>query len=140
MARAVQATRAARRRRSAGRRRPPGTLAGSRRWISGATGEHEGVDVERLEPISSRSRLRPDRWSAPPMSDDPTGSELSAAGAPPEWFKAALDSMIDLVGIRRAVRDDAGSIVDFEIVYTNAASHGAVEVAEDRPVGSRLTD
>ena len=74
------------------------------------------------------------------MSDDPSGSELSAAGAPPEWFKAALDSMIDLVGIRRAMRDDAGAIVDFEIVYTNAPSHGAVEVAEDRPVGSRLTD
>jgi PAS domain S-box-containing protein len=67
------------------------------------------------------------------------GDRLDAE-AVPAWFRNALDTMLDLVGIQRAVRDDEGRIIDFEVVYTN---RGAVDVAgrtAEHLTGTRLRD
>ena len=53
-----------------------------------------------------------------------------------ERFRRALDSILDLVVIERAVRDDSGEIVDFVIEWMN---NSPVDVAgrrrddDDRP-------
>ena len=36
-----------------------------------------------------------------------------------ERFRRALDSILDLVVVERAIRDASGTIVDFEIVWMN---------------------
>jgi PAS domain S-box-containing protein len=54
-------------------------------------------------------------------------------------FVGAFDSMLDGVGIHRAVRDASGRVVDFEIEYLNPASVNA----GDRPaelVGQRISE
>jgi PAS domain S-box-containing protein len=88
-------------------------------------------------------------WAEIPMdtfSATPRRLEAADVGAAPEmapeWFRDALDSMLDLVALHRAVRDAQGEIVDFEVLYTNpTAAHG------NRPdgwptdlVGQRLRD
>jgi PAS domain S-box-containing protein len=55
---------------------------------------------------------------------------LPSAEMAPEWFRDALDSMLDLVALHRAVRDSAGEITDFEVLYTNPAS-----ARRNRPYG-----
>ena len=58
----------------------------------------------------------------------------------PVWFRNALDTMLDLVAIERAVRDDEGRIIDFEVVYAN---HATVDVAGrdgDQLTGTRLRE
>lgn len=54
-----------------------------------------------------------------------------------ERFRLALDAVIDTLAVLRAVRDDAGAIVDFEIVYANRSWRDVHAGAED-PVGRRL--
>jgi PAS domain S-box-containing protein len=55
---------------------------------------------------------------------------LPTAEMAPEWFRDALDSMLDLVALHRAVRDESGRIVDFEVLYTNPAA-----TERNRPYG-----
>lgn len=55
-------------------------------------------------------------------------------------FRAVLDAMFDEVAIGVAVRDDDGTIVDFEMVYLNAATlDGAGRSAEDL-IGRRVCE
>ena len=55
-------------------------------------------------------------------------------------FRAALDAMFDNVAIGVAVRDDDGTIVDFEMVYLNPATlDGAGRSAEDL-IGRRVCE
>jgi sigma-B regulation protein RsbU (phosphoserine phosphatase) len=56
-----------------------------------------------------------------------------------ERFAAAFDAMIDGVAIQRAIRDQMGRVIDFEIEYLNAA---AVNLGQDRAqvVGRRLLE
>ncbi len=103
----------------------------------------------------ARVRMLPacGRHDIPPRDDDvddarpdagappPTASPSDAGPAsPPEWFRDALDSMLDLVGVQRAVRDETGRIVDFEVVYTNEKTPAVAEIAVERLTGARLRD
>ena len=60
--------------------------------------------------------------------------------AVPAWFRNALDTMLDLVGIQRAVRDEAGRIIDFEVVYTNRATVDVAGRTAEHLTGTRLRD
>jgi PAS domain S-box-containing protein len=70
-----------------------------------------------------------DPFTDPPPRILPT-EPLPTAEMAPEWFRDALDSMLDLVALHRAVRDAAGAIADFEVLYTNPAS-----AERNRPYG-----
>jgi PAS domain S-box-containing protein len=58
----------------------------------------------------------------------------------PEWFRDALDAMLDLVGLLRAVRDEDGKIVDFQVLYSNPARTEALVPANGNPKGVLLRD
>jgi PAS domain-containing protein len=60
--------------------------------------------------------------------------------AVPAWFRNALDTMLDLVGIQRAVRDADGRIVDFQVVYTNRATVDVAGRTAEELTGTRLRD
>jgi PAS domain S-box-containing protein len=73
-----------------------------------------------------------------------TPAELPGDGregaAVPAWFRNALDTMLDLVGIQRAVRDADGRIIDFEVVYTNRATVDVAGRTAEHLTGTRLRD
>jgi hypothetical protein len=48
-----------------------------------------------------------------------TDDAAPGPGAVTDLFRTALDAMLDSVAIDRAVRDEAGRLVDFEIAYLN---------------------
>lgn len=57
------------------------------------------------------------------MSTDPAPAPSATAPSLAEGeFRAALDAMFDHVAIGEAIRDEHGTIVDFRMVYLNAAS------------------
>jgi PAS domain S-box-containing protein len=71
------------------------------------------------------------------------GDPLAAPKMAPEWFRDALDSMQDLVGLHHAVRDAQGEVVDFEVLYLNPAAERSNTPAGGSPpevVGRRLRD
>jgi PAS domain S-box-containing protein len=57
-----------------------------------------------------------------------------------ERFRRALDSILDLVVVERAIRDDAGVIVDFEIVWMNNAPVDVAGRSRDRMIGRRISE
>lgn len=57
-----------------------------------------------------------------------------------ERFRTATQQMLDPIGIYRALRDDAGEIVDFEVVYVNEAAARANRMPAEEQVGRRLGD
>jgi PAS domain S-box-containing protein len=70
----------------------------------------------------------------------PEGRAGTATVVGPDWVREALDSMTDLVGVHRAVRDADGRIVDFELLYVNPARRALVGDLDDDLVGTRLRD
>jgi PAS domain S-box-containing protein len=54
-------------------------------------------------------------------------------------FRTVLDAMVDSVVLGRAVRDDAGEIVDFEVEFANAAGDGRGRSGAD-VVGRRVSE
>ncbi len=58
---------------------------------------------------------------------------------PPEWFRDALDAMLDLVAVHRAVRDEDGRIVDFEILYINPVNIEIEGRTQEDMIGARLS-
>jgi PAS domain-containing protein len=72
------------------------------------------------------------------------GAALGAAAtvetASAAQFRRALDAMLTDVAIGRAVRDHEGTIVDFEIVFANAASSDGIGRRADELVSRRLTE
>jgi hypothetical protein len=65
--------------------------------------------------------------------------ELSEA-ALLDRFRGALDAMLDAVAITRAVRDEEGEIVDFEILFANARSIDGAGRSARQLVGERLCE
>jgi PAS domain S-box-containing protein len=57
-----------------------------------------------------------------------------------ELFRSGLDAMVDPVAIGRAVRDDDGTIVDYEISFVNQASVEGEGPSADELVGRRLCE
>jgi serine phosphatase RsbU (regulator of sigma subunit)/PAS domain-containing protein/anti-sigma regulatory factor (Ser/Thr protein kinase) len=57
-----------------------------------------------------------------------------------ERFRRALDSILDLVVVESAIRDDAGVIVDFEIVWMNNAPVDVAGRSRDRMIGRRISE
>jgi serine phosphatase RsbU (regulator of sigma subunit) len=55
-------------------------------------------------------------------------------------FRAALDAMLDDVAIARAIRDDGGRIVDFELEHANARSRDGAGRGPDEMIGRRATE
>ncbi|MGD9792497.1 MAG: SpoIIE family protein phosphatase [Acidimicrobiia bacterium] len=53
-------------------------------------------------------------------------------------FRSALDAMLDHVAVASAVRDKAGAIVDFEIIFANQASNDGAGRSADDLVGARV--
>jgi PAS domain-containing protein len=66
--------------------------------------------------------------------DAPPGGELD------ERFRRALDSILDLVVVERAVRDASGAIVDFEIVWMNNAPVDVAGRSRDAMIGRRISE
>jgi PAS domain S-box-containing protein len=72
---------------------------------------------------------------------DEVGASAGAqAGEEPRWFRAALDAMLDLVAVQRAVRDEAGAIVDFEIAYMNQVNIDVAGRPREELIGRRLLE
>ena len=61
-------------------------------------------------------------------------------GALDERFRRALDSILDLVVIERAVRDAAGEIVDFEIEWMNNAPVDVAGRPREELIGRRISE
>jgi PAS domain-containing protein/anti-sigma regulatory factor (Ser/Thr protein kinase) len=57
-----------------------------------------------------------------------------------ERFRQALDSILDLVVVERAIRDATGAIVDFEIVWMNTAPVDAAGRSRDQLIGRRISE
>ncbi len=57
-----------------------------------------------------------------------------------ERFQQALESILDLVVIERAIRDTSGAIVDFEIAWMNNAPVDVARRSRDEMVGRRISD
>ena len=57
-----------------------------------------------------------------------------------ERFRAALDSILDLVVVERAIRDDSGEIVDFEIVWMNNAPIDVAGRPREELIGRRISE
>ncbi len=55
-------------------------------------------------------------------------------------FEACLDAMMDGVLINRAIRDEAGRIVDFRIVYSNEAASRISGVPHEELIDHRILD
>jgi hypothetical protein len=55
-------------------------------------------------------------------------------------FRGALDAMLDHVSIVRAVRDDDGTIVDFELEFLNRSTLDRAGRGADEMVGRRVTE
>jgi PAS domain S-box-containing protein len=57
-----------------------------------------------------------------------------------ERFSVAFETMIDCLGIYRAVRDASGQIVDFRIEYVNAAACRSNQLSREEQVGRGLCE
>lgn len=68
---------------------------------------------------------------------DAIGARLSQRVNP---FRAAIARLPEPVAIYRAVRDDAGAIADFEIVYVNDAACESSGLAREEQIGKRLLE
>jgi PAS domain-containing protein/anti-sigma regulatory factor (Ser/Thr protein kinase) len=55
-------------------------------------------------------------------------------------FRLALDSILDLVVVERAVRDPSGRIVDFEIVWMNNAPVDVAGRSREKMIGRRISE
>jgi serine phosphatase RsbU (regulator of sigma subunit)/anti-sigma regulatory factor (Ser/Thr protein kinase)/PAS domain-containing protein len=55
-------------------------------------------------------------------------------------FRRALDSILDLVVVERAIRDASGEIVDFEILWMNNAPVDVAGRERDRLIGRRISE
>lgn len=55
-------------------------------------------------------------------------------------FRAAVETMIDCLGIYRALRDDDGQIVDFIVEYVNEAACRNNQLTRDEQIGRRLCE
>ncbi len=55
-------------------------------------------------------------------------------------FREAFDSILDLVVVERAVRDDAGAIVDFEILWMNNAPVDVAGRPRQELIGRRISE
>jgi PAS domain S-box-containing protein len=67
-------------------------------------------------------------------------SRIRIAGAvEQDRFRTVLDAMVDSVVLARAVRDDAGDIVDFVVEFANAAGDGRGRTGTDI-VGHRVSE
>src|SRR4051794_20542656 len=63
-----------------------------------------------------------------------------AASRLDERFRRALDSILDLVVVERAIRDDAGAIVDFEIEWMNNAPVDVAGRPREELIGRRISE
>jgi PAS domain-containing protein len=79
-------------------------------------------------------------WDGGVVADEGLASQDARAGDEPAWFREALDAMLDLVAVQRAVRDEAGEIVDFEILYMNAVNIDVAGRPRGELIGKRLLD
>jgi PAS domain S-box-containing protein len=57
-----------------------------------------------------------------------------------ERFRRALDSILDLVVVERAIRDERGEIVDFEIVWMNNAPVDVAGRPRAEMIGRRISE
>jgi PAS domain-containing protein len=64
--------------------------------------------------------------------------DLLGAGA--RVFRASMDLLPDPVSVWWAVRDEHGTVVDFEIGYANAAMLTLFDVSAERSIGRRLLE
>ena len=57
-----------------------------------------------------------------------------------ERFRRALDSILDLVVVERAIRDEGGTVIDFEIVWMNNAPVDVAGRPRDELIGRRISE
>jgi PAS domain S-box-containing protein len=74
------------------------------------------------------------------VADEGLASRDAGAGDEPAWFRSALDAMLDLVAVQRAVRNPAGEIVDFDILYMNKVDTDVAGRPREELIGRRLLD
>ncbi len=79
-----------------------------------------------------------DRTDEPECGVEEPGTP--SKGALDERFRRALDSILDLVVIERAVRDAAGDIVDFEIEWMNNAPVDVAGRPREELIGRRISE
>lgn len=68
------------------------------------------------------------------------GARRPSSDEAEERFRVAVESMIDPFGIYRAVRDERGTITDFEVVYVNDAACRASGLSCEEQVGRGLCE
>jgi len=74
------------------------------------------------------------------LADEELAPGEDRSGDEPAWFRAALDAMLDLVAVQRAVRDEAGEIVDFEILYMNEVNIDVAGRPREELIGRTLRE
>ena len=57
-----------------------------------------------------------------------------------ERFRASIENLLNSFGIYRAIRDETGDIVDFQIEYVNAAACKSNHMTKEEQVGKRLCE
>ena len=57
-----------------------------------------------------------------------------------ERFRSALESILDLVVVERAIRDGSGTIVDFEIAWMNNAPVDVARRPREEMIGRRISE
>ena len=57
-----------------------------------------------------------------------------------ERFGAAVDRLLDPLIVMHAIRDDGGTVVDFEVDYSNHAAATEYELTQDEVIGRRLRE
>jgi serine phosphatase RsbU (regulator of sigma subunit) len=72
--------------------------------------------------------------------DSREGSSLLADPDADRLLREVLDAVVELVVIERAVRDEQGAIVDFEIVWMNAAQIDAAARPRSELIGHRVSE
>src|SRR5215210_7829849 len=68
------------------------------------------------------------------------GFETPSQSLLDERFRRALDSILDLVVIERAVRNAAGDIIDFEIEWMNNAPVDVAGRSREELIGRRISE
>ena len=71
---------------------------------------------------------------------DDMGAEGLGADRLDERFRRALDSILDLVVVERAIRDRDGAVVDFEIVWMNNAPVDVAGRPRAELIGRRISE
>lgn len=57
-----------------------------------------------------------------------------------DLFRTSIENMLDCFGIYRAIRDEAGQIVDFQVEYVNTAACVGNVLSREEQIGKRLCE